>query len=146
VWIWPDKDGTDKWREKVKHLLSERVTIYTGFFDRYWLAEDGLKADVADIQLRLLCRPETDKEAKANYEARLKTIGGSNVVHYVSDEPFLDPEELGDPRIHEWRQKLRQRYNFRKIQPPTTAIEGVKSVGEILSEHPLLKQLIDNEE
>jgi hypothetical protein len=68
------------------------------------------------------------------------------VVPYVSDEPFLDPIELGDPRVHEWRQRLRQRYNFRKIQPPTTAIEGVKSVGEILSEHPLLKQLIDNEE
>lgn len=146
VWIWPDKDGTEKWREKVKHLLSERVTIYTGFFDRYWLPEDGPKADVADIQLRLLCHPETDKEAKANYEARLKTVGECKVVPYVSDEPFLDPEELGDPRIHEWRQKLRLRYNFRCIQPPTTDIEGVKSVGEILQDHPLLKQLLDKDE
>jgi hypothetical protein len=60
------------------------------------------------------------------------------------DEPFLDPEEL-DPRVHEWREVFRRRYNFNKSrpQPMTTAIEGVKSVGEILNENPLIKKLLE---
>ena len=131
-----DKDGVEKWREKVSHLLSDTFSIYVGFFDRYWIEADGKKADIADIQLRLLCHPETDRQAKVDYEARMKgkakdiqtkpdgvlpeewlehsaimrAIREWNLEH-AEDEPFLDPIELQDPRVREWRETLRKRYN-----------------------------------
>lgn len=136
VWVWPDKDGVEKWREKVNHLLSDTFSIYVGFFDRYWIEADGKKADIADIQLRLLCHPETDRQAKADYDARMKgkaqdippkpddftdeewqqhlgimrQLGAWNVEH-PDDEPFIDPIELQDPRVRIWRETLRKRYN-----------------------------------
>jgi hypothetical protein len=139
VWVWPDKDGVEKWREKVSHLLSDRFSIYVGFFDRYWIEADGKKADIADIQLRLLCHPETDRQAKADYEARMKgkakdialqfkpdgvtdeewlehsaimrAIQTWNLEH-PGDEPFLNSDEMRDPQLRRDRDILRQAYNF----------------------------------
>jgi hypothetical protein len=141
VWVWPDKDGVEKWREKVSHLLSDTFSIYVGFFDRYWIEADGKKADIADIQLRLLCHPETDRQAKADYEARMKGKAqdippkpdnvtdeewqqhldimhqlGVWKVEHPDDAPFIDPVELQDPRVRMWREILRQQYNFNKRQ------------------------------
>ena len=33
------------------------------------------------------------------------------LVEWNTDEPFLDPEELLDPRVRQWRETLRQRFN-----------------------------------
>ena len=41
----------------------------------------------------------------------MKAIGEYKIAH-PNDEPFLDAEEIRDPRVHEWREILRQRYNF----------------------------------
>ena len=41
-----------------------------------------------------------------------------------------------------WRQRLRLRYNFRNN---TTHLDNTLTVGEILSEHPILKPLIEDE-
>ena len=45
-----------------------------------------------------------------------QTIAGIDceVVEWNTDEPFLDPIEYIDPRVREWREILRQRYNFNK--------------------------------
>ena len=141
VWVWPDKDGISKWREKVSHLLSDNFSIYTGFFDRYWIEADGPKADIADIQLRLLCHPETDRQAMADYEARQnhkdehlpECPEGVEPVLWAEhlsimkaldewqqlnpdelDAPFIDPEELNDPQVREWRETLRRKCGFHK--------------------------------
>jgi hypothetical protein len=148
VWVWPDKDGVEKWREKVNHLLSDRFSIYVGFFDRYWIEADGKKADIADIQLRLLCHPETDRQAKANYEARMKgkvqdtppTTDTS--LHWYGDQPFQDEEELTDPRIHQWRMAMRNAHStkwYQRHYPDTmTAEEAVK-------EYPMLEPLLNDQ-
>ena len=39
-------------------------------------------------------------------------IGDIITEVWNTDEPFLDPEELRDPRVRMWREILRQRYNF----------------------------------
>jgi hypothetical protein len=41
-------------------------------------------------------------------------IGDIITEIWNSDEPFLDPIELQDPRVRMWREILRQRYNFNK--------------------------------
>ena len=115
VWIWPDKDGVEKWTNKVKHLLNDRFNIYTRFFDKYWTEEDGPKADLADINLRLLTRPETINDSKPKEPDEEETIMYAcqewEKVH--EDEPFIDPIEMQDPRVHQWREILRQRYNYK---------------------------------
>jgi hypothetical protein len=117
VWLWPDKDGIDKWQEVADKLGSEQVQVYTKFFDACWVPEDGDKADAADIAIRMMRNPDfkprdTDDNAT---EKREPVKIGDIIAHVVdSDEPFIDPIELADPLVHQWREILRQRYNFNK--------------------------------
>ena len=117
VWIWPDKDGVEKWRDKVSHLLNDKVRITTKFLDDFWTEADGAKTDVADIILRLMTHPETANERPkekqlTDDEKILLACQDWAVVH--GDEPFLDPAELIDPRVAKWRQILRDKFNFNK--------------------------------
>ena len=184
VWLWPDKDGIDKWQEVADKLGSEQVQVYTKFFDTCWEPQDGDKADAADITIRIMNDPNfkprssdsqsvvvqttppppnsggeataTDKpdgvteDEWQGFVQLKKALGDYNIAHPdLADAPFLDAEELTDPELHRRREILRQRYNFNKSRnrptPPTTDIEGVKSVGEILKDHPLIQKLINNE-
>ena len=161
VWLWPDKDGVDEWQEVADKLGSPTVKVYTRFFDTCWEPEDGDKADAADITIRILRHPEwrprevktstgdgtgtTEIIAKAGVGSGVAPSPTPESLEWNSDEPFLDPEEMTDPRVHQWREILRQRYNFNKSRPkpPTCNVEGVQSVGEILQEHPLIKKLLE---
>ena len=116
VWIWPDKDGVEKWRDKVSHMLSGKVRITTKFLEDFWIEADGAKTDVADIILRLMTHPETANQHKrddvSEDEKILLACQEWAAVH--GDEPFLDPVELIDPRVREWRDILRNKFNFNK--------------------------------
>jgi len=153
VWLWPDKDGVEDWQKIADKLGSDRVQVYTRFFDACWLPEDGDKADAADIAIRMMEDP-TFKPREIQTERQDATDNKSSealphgaILTPLSDEPFLDPEEMRDPQVHRWREIMRKAYPGKKHRPtpPTTNIEGVKSVGEILQEHPLLKKLIKDE-
>lgn len=119
VWLWPDKDGIDKWQEVANKLGSEQVQVYTKFFDACWVSEDGDKADAADIAIRMMRNPDfkpRDPDDNAT-EKREPVKIGDIIAHVVdSDEPFIDPIELADPLVHQWREILRQRYNFKHNQ------------------------------
>ena len=123
VWVWPDKDGVEKWKAKVGHLINDRFGIYTQFFDKYWIPEDGPKADLADINLRILTGgPVKEKTSLAtennepskpdgisdeDWNEHLKTMGAIYDLKKVhGDEPFLDPIEMIDPVIAERRRIL----------------------------------------
>ena len=145
VWLWPDKDGVKGWQELADKLGSPNVQVYTKFFDACWEPEDGDKADIADIAVRMLYHPEwvprevkeqgataksqeavlplgatlppppegvTDEEW-AEHLANLKQISDYDIIN-PQDEPIIDPEELRDPRLHQWRELLRQKFNFNK--------------------------------
>ena len=147
VWLWPDKDGVKGWQEVADKLGSDKVQVYTKFFDACWEPEDGDKADIADIAVRMLYHPDwvprevknqgaTDPNATARlyhgatlqpppegvtdeewaeHLAIMRQIGDYELIH-PQDEPFLDPEELRDPRLHQWREVLRQKFNFNKTK------------------------------
>ena len=148
VWLWPDKDGVEGWQTVADKLGSENVQVYTKFFDACWEPEDGDKADIADIAVRMLYHPDwvpreikseqgaTDSNAEAasyhgatlppppegvtdeewaEHLAILKQIGDYDIIH-PQDEPLIDPEELRDPRLHQWRETLRMKYNFNKTK------------------------------
>ena len=145
VWLWPDKDGVDEWQKLVDKLGSDKVNIYTTFFDSCWREEDGDKADCADITIRMMRtgdQPRNPIETTGESNSKVKTEPFQDPF---INEPFLDPIELIDPRVRKWRDILRRAYSGKKHKMPTSNIKGVKTVGEIIQDNPLLKQLIDND-
>ena len=147
VWLWPDKDGREAWQEVCDKLGYDNCRVYTHFFDTCWREEDGDKADVADIAIRMMRTGEgpraesggqvrdslpknqatcphdfdtTESRPKSDRKATEPVKIGDIITEIWSvgnsDEPFLDPEELADPRLRMWRETLRQRYNFAKTR------------------------------
>ena len=143
VWLWPDKDGRDDWQQVCDKLGYDKCRVYTHFFDTCWTEADGQKADVADIAIRMMRTGEgpreverestspishqpsdtTDTDRPADvlpeewreHKAIMQAIQTWKLEHVgEEDAPFLDPIELRDPRVREWREKLRQAYNFNK--------------------------------
>lgn len=67
-----------------------------------------------DIALKFKPDGVTDEEW-LEHSAIMRAIREWKLEHPgEEDAPFLDPDELRDPRIREWREKLRQAYNFNK--------------------------------
>ena len=115
VWLWPDHDGRDQWQEVCDKLGSDNVRVYTQFFDTCWQEGDGLKADVADIAIRMMTTGDKPRPLEKREPMPIAQVAGltdGTVVH--SEEPWLDPDEMADPRLRLWRETLRQRYNFNK--------------------------------
>jgi hypothetical protein len=113
IWLWPDKDGRDDWQDVADKLGYDKCRVYTHFFDTCWREEDGDKADVADIAIRMM--RTGDKPRKAEPDVKHEPVLIGDIETWVvgkSDEPFLDKDELQDPRVRMWREILRQRYTF----------------------------------
>lgn len=129
VWLWPDKDGIEKWKIVAEKLGSEKVNVYTRFFETCWRELDGPTADCADIIQRMMATGDRPLTSDNTLER----------TAIVDNEPFIDQEELSDPFVRWAREKMRQ---SNKSKDWNTGIEGVKSVDELLDEHPLLHKLI----
>ena len=54
VWLWPDRDGQADWQEVCDKLGYQNCHVYTKFFETCWTEQDGDKADVADIAIRMM--------------------------------------------------------------------------------------------
>ena len=52
--VYPDKDGAEKWQAAAKEIGYDRIYVNTQFMRDNWRAEDGEKADIADILIRHL--------------------------------------------------------------------------------------------
>ena len=63
--LYPDRDGIDKWRIKAEQLHYDRVTIDTRPVTEWWKPEDGEKADIADVVIRVIneSKPLTNIQA-----------------------------------------------------------------------------------
>ena len=135
VWLWPDKDGLDEWVKLRDKLGYDGIKIYETFLTDWWKEEDGPKADCADITIRMMSRPETatrneqpkaEQDATAKIEDDVLPLGTSTalgLIEWNTDEPFLDPDEYIDPRVHQWREILRQKFNFNKSRNNDQATE-----------------------
>jgi hypothetical protein len=53
---------------------------------------------------------KSEESTPAHEPVRIGTI----IANIIDDTPFIDPDELADPRLRMWRETLRQRYNFNK--------------------------------
>jgi hypothetical protein len=52
--LYPDRDGIDKWKIKAEQMHYDRLTVDTTPVTDWWREEDGEKADIADVVIRML--------------------------------------------------------------------------------------------
>lgn len=52
--IYPDKDAQESWAEAARIINYDRLKINNDVINTYWKPEDGDKADIADILLRII--------------------------------------------------------------------------------------------
>ena len=74
--LYPDRDGIDKWRKKVDSIGYDRLTIDTDPVLKWWRPEDGDKADIADVVVRMLntSRPLTNIQDVATEMPQVKPL------------------------------------------------------------------------
>ena len=118
IWLWPDKDGREAWQTVCDKLGYDKCSVYTNFLDTCWRKEDGEKADVADIAIRMMTTGDkpreitTHKSSISQEQQELMDTMGWSEVH--GDEPFIDFDEMADPELRRMREVFRQKYNFNK--------------------------------
>jgi hypothetical protein len=54
IQLFPDRDGIKAWKQKAMELNYYNLGFNTDIFVEHWKPEDGEKADIADIVIRLL--------------------------------------------------------------------------------------------
>jgi len=54
VSLFPDHDGLEMWTKQAEQIGYDGINIQSSFIKKYWCEEDGPKADLADILVRLL--------------------------------------------------------------------------------------------
>lgn len=52
--LYPDRDGVEKWKAKARQIGYDRLSIDTDPVLKWWRPEDGPKADIADVVVRML--------------------------------------------------------------------------------------------
>lgn len=52
ITLFPDRDGRPQWKDKLDTIDYAKLRYNDEFVTKYWLPEDGEKADIADIILR----------------------------------------------------------------------------------------------
>ena len=52
--LYPDRDSIDIWKAKAENLHYDRVTVDSKPVTEWWKPEDGEKADIADVVIRML--------------------------------------------------------------------------------------------
>ena len=127
VWLWPDKDGIDKWQEVADKLGSEQVQVYTKFFDTCWEPQDGDKADAADITIRIMGDPNF-KPRKIEAEGQ-QGATDQNATAKLYHGAALPPKPEGVTK-EEWFEHL----------------DIMKAIGDYELAHPNDEPFLDAEE
>lgn len=60
----PDKDGVEKWKRKCQDIGYRYVYVNNRIIDRYWKEQDGPKADIADVLIRIMDDARRDRSVK----------------------------------------------------------------------------------
>lgn len=87
--LYPDRDGIDKWRKKVDSIGYDRLSIDTDPVLKWWRPEDGPKADIADVVVRMLnnSRPLTTIHDVAREMPHAKPLIDKLNLEIQTDEP-----------------------------------------------------------
>ena len=64
--LFPDHDAIEEWTRQASAIDYDGIRIQSAFMRRYWKEEDGQKADLADIIVRLLSNSRASKVQKVD--------------------------------------------------------------------------------
>ena len=78
--LYPDHDAIGKWQQQAESLGYDKVKVQSMFVNRNWKPEDGEKADIADIIVRLLEETRTGKVQRV----------GDIIKQMILTNPFLE--------------------------------------------------------
>ena len=87
--LYPDRDGVEKWRQKAQQLDYPRVVVDALPVQVWWKPEDGEKADIADVVVRILNerKPMTNiDEVKATMPQAAPLIEKLNLTLETNDQ------------------------------------------------------------
>ena len=93
VVLYPDRDGIDKWRIKAEQLHYDRLTIDTRPVTEWWKPQDGEKADIADVVIRMT---NNSKELKTIDEVKAAMPEASPLIDKLNltiDDNDREPKE-----------------------------------------------------
>ena len=82
--VYPDRDGIDRWRQKVEALHYDRILLDAKPVTEWWCEEDGPKADIADVVVRMLNEapppPKTIEEVREQVPTMAPLIDKLNLT------------------------------------------------------------------
>jgi hypothetical protein len=52
--LYPDHDGIDRWQQQAAYINYNNLYVNTEPVTKWWKPEDGEKADIADVVLRMI--------------------------------------------------------------------------------------------
>ena len=78
--LYPDRDGIDRWRAKAENLRYDRIYVNTEPVLSWWREEDGPKADVADVVVRIINNAKPPIEPLINKPNVKKLINNLDLV------------------------------------------------------------------
>lgn len=89
--LYPDRDGIDRWRAKMENLRYDRMHLNAEPVLNWWREEDGPKADVADVVVRII------NNAKPPIEPLAEQPEVKNLMQRLDLKEVHNEEE---PEIH----------------------------------------------
>lgn len=78
--LYPDRDGIDRWRAKLENLRYDRMHLNAEPVLSWWREEDGPKADVADVVVRIINNAKPTIEPLINKPNVKKLINNLDLV------------------------------------------------------------------
>ena len=91
--LYPDRDGIKKWQQKAEQLHYDRLTVDARPVTEWWKPQDGEKADIADVVIRMIneSKPMTNID-----EVKAKMPQTSELIDKLNLEIDNDRTETSD--------------------------------------------------
>jgi hypothetical protein len=96
IMLLPDRDGIDRWRQKLNDLHYARASLDTAYVTTWWRESDGPKADCADVVVNRLIE-NSQRKTKDNIIPTIKsqpTALGEIIRRHPVLGPFVDDLQL----------------------------------------------------
>ena len=94
ITLYPDRDGVGAWKQRAEQLHYDRVSVDTDPVLKWWKPEDGEKADIADVVVRMM-------QTKKIYKTVSEVVEDLPAVREMHDKLKLEIVEQSNDRSTE---------------------------------------------
>jgi hypothetical protein len=91
ICLYPDRDGVAAWKQRAEQLHYDRVSVDTDPVLKWWKPEDGEKADIADVVVRMM-------NTKKIYKTVSEVVEDLPAVREMHDKLKLEIVEQSNDR------------------------------------------------